>query len=216
MINLIKIFLSTVFVTILCLAGNHACAQNKKQIIQFSGVIVGEDSVSGVPGVHVYVPKAGRGTTSNVYGYFSMAVLAGDSVVISAIGYKKQHLIIPYTKDDKHTVIVELAGDTTYLPPIEVFPFPTEEDFKAAILALQLPNESDLNNMYKNLDPDLLAKMFEDMPMDGKMNHRNYVMTNQILQITDRYGPRPNTLLNPFAWAEFIKSIKRGDLKQKN
>ncbi len=30
--------------------------------------------MSGVPGVHVYVPKAGRGTTSNNVGFFSMAV----------------------------------------------------------------------------------------------------------------------------------------------
>ena len=47
-------------------------SQGQKKIIQLSGVVVGQDSISGVGGVHVYVPKAGRGTTSNPYGYFAM------------------------------------------------------------------------------------------------------------------------------------------------
>jgi hypothetical protein len=213
---LFKITLLFSIVSLAYAIENKAIAQDKKQIVQFSGVIVGEDSTSGVPGVHIYVPKAGRGTTSNIYGYFSMAVLAGDSVVISAIGYSKQSLIIPHTKNEKYTVIVELTADTTYLPSVEIFPFPTEEEFKAAILALQLPNEGDFRNMKNNLDPDLLARMFENMPMDGSMNHRNYIINNQILQINDRFGPRPNQLLNPFAWSEFIRSIKKGELKNKD
>ena len=55
-------------------------SQGQKKIIQLSGVVVGQDSISGVGGVHVYVPKAGRGTTSNPYGYFAMPVLAEDSI----------------------------------------------------------------------------------------------------------------------------------------
>src|SRR5205085_6389589 len=71
-------------------------AQSLKRIIQLSGVIIGSDSLSGpVPGVHIYVPKAGRGTTSQRTGFFSMPVLVGDSVVISAVGYVKQHYIVP-------------------------------------------------------------------------------------------------------------------------
>ena len=59
-------------------------AQNyKRRVIQLSGIVLGEDSVSGLPGVHVYVPKAGRGTSTNVTGFFSMPVLPGDSVVIA-------------------------------------------------------------------------------------------------------------------------------------
>ena len=60
-------------------------SQSKKRVIQLSGIILSEDSVSGLPGVHIYVPKAGRGTTSNRTGYFSMPVLEGDSVVISSV-----------------------------------------------------------------------------------------------------------------------------------
>jgi hypothetical protein len=210
-----KIFLILVISIFLVLLTEKSSAQVVREPIQFTGIVVGEDSISGVPGVHIYVPKAGRGTTTNTYGYFSMPVLPGDSVVISAVGYQKQFFNIPKSRKESFTVIVELSADTTYLPTIDIFPYPSEEDFKAAILALQLPDEDQFNNMRNNLDPVLLAKIFDNTGMSANMNHR-YFMQNQAMAMTDRFGPRPNPLLNPFAWSEFIKSIKRGDFKKKN
>ncbi|MDH4058678.1 MAG: carboxypeptidase-like regulatory domain-containing protein, partial [Cyclobacteriaceae bacterium] len=64
-------------------------SQSQRRIIQLSGVILGQDGrkeVYQLPGVHVYVPKAGRGTTTNSLGFFSMPVLAGDSIIVSSIG----------------------------------------------------------------------------------------------------------------------------------
>ena len=50
-------------------------------MVQLSGLVLGEDSTSALPGVNVYVPTIGRGTVTNQYGYFSMPVLPGDSVL---------------------------------------------------------------------------------------------------------------------------------------
>jgi hypothetical protein len=191
-----------------------AHGQGRERVLQFSGVVVGTDSVSGVPGVHIYVPKAGRGATTNVYGYFSMPVLVGDSVVISAVGYKKQHYIIPGDKGENLTAIIELSEDVTYLPEVEVYPFPTEEMFKQAILALEIPQKDQYENMRRNLNEEVLAKMFQAMPMDGSMNHKWFLEQQNINQ-GYKFMPPTNPLLNPFAWAEFIKSLKRGDFKSK-
>nr|WKN38379.1 carboxypeptidase-like regulatory domain-containing protein [Tunicatimonas sp. TK19036] len=189
-------------------------AQGRSQVIQLSGLVLGEDSTTALPGVNVYVPVAGRGTSTNQYGYFSMPVLPGDSVVFSTVGHKRQYYLVPENRVESMTVIVELQTDTTYLPAITVFPYPSEEIFKEALLALNLPDENQYANMRDNLADDLLARMFEAMPMDGSMNHR-YFMDQQFNQVQYRAGPRPNPLLNPFAWGEFIKSIKRGDFKKK-
>jgi hypothetical protein len=43
-----------------------------------------------------------------------------------------------------------------------------------------------------------------------------YFRQGQLMQIQDRYGLRPFTLLDPFAWSNFIQSIKRGDLKKRD
>lgn len=191
-------------------------SQGKKNIIQLSGIIVGEDSLSGAPGVHVYVPKAGRGTTTNILGYFSMPVLEGDSVVVSAVGYQKQSYVVPEVpkSGDHITLLVELVTDVTYLETVQIFSLPTEELFKEALLALNLPVDDGRSVKNEHLNSDLLAYMAQVAPMDASLNYRNYI-NNQIYYQNDRFQPRANPLLNPFKWAQFIKSIKNGDFKKK-
>jgi len=190
-------------------------SQGQKKIIQLSGVVVGQDSISGVGGVHVYVPKAGRGTTSNPYGYFAMPVLAEDSIIVSAIGYQKQSFIMPGDKGISVTLFIELKPDTTVLPELEIFPYPTEELFKKAVLAVELPNRRDLENLDKSLDKDLLRRMYNNEPMSANMNYK-YFMDQQMMATSTKYQLPSNPLLNPFAWVKFIKAIKRGDFKRKD
>ena len=181
-------------------------AQGSKKIIQLSGVVIGEDSVSGIPGVHVYVPKAGRGTTTNRVGYFSLPVLVGDELVISAIGYDRQFFKIPDNDKDNLTVVIELISDTTYLETVEITPFPTEEVFKEAVIALNLPLDKGVNN--EGFNPDILSLMLRTTPYDGPQNQR-YYLDNWAIYQNDRFGPRPNPLLNPFNWARFFRSLKK-------
>ena len=190
-------------------------SQGQKKIIQLSGVVVGQDSISGVGGVHVYVPKAGRGTTSNPYGYFAMPVLAEDSIIVSAIGYQKQSFIMPGDKGVSVTLFIELKPDTTILPELEIFPYPTEELFKKAVLAVELPNRRDIENLEKSLDKDLLRRMYNNEPMSANMNYK-YFMDQQMMATSTKYQLPSNPLLTPFAWVKFIKAIKRGDFKRKD
>ncbi len=210
-----NIFLLIFFIFLLNIFGNESLAQGQKKIIQLSGVVVGQDSISGVGGVHIYVPKAGRGTTSNPYGYFAMPVLQGDSIIVSAIGYRKQNFIMPGDKGESVTLFIELKPDTTVLPELEIFPYPTEELFKKAVLAIELPNRKDLENLDRSLDKDLLRRMYNNEPMSANMNYK-YFMDQQMLSTSTKYQLPSNPLLNPFAWVKFIKAIKNGDFKKKD
>lgn len=189
-------------------------SQGENPIVKFSGIVVGEDSTNGLPGVSIFIPKAGRGTFTNEYGYFSLPTLVGDSVVISAIGYRKRHYIIPKDKAKGFSVVIDLVTDTTLLPVVEVYPYPTKELFKKAFISLQLPDD-EYANMRRNLDDELMARIFRDTPMDGSMNYRNLMQQNAAAVSNRGFYPTL-PLLNPFAWREFIKSIKRGDLRKKN
>ncbi len=189
------------------MSGMKVYAQGERHVIQLSGIILSEeDTTRGLPGVHVYVPKAGRGTTSNNLGYFSMPVLPGDEVVISAIGFEKQYYKIPSIEKQSLTIIVEMVSDTTYLREVTIMPFPTEEVLKEAVLALNLPERK--NVAEENMSAELLALMIETTPMDGAQNARWY-LNNWAAYQGDRFGPRPNPLLNPFNWAQFFKSLKK-------
>lgn len=181
-------------------------AQSKKRVIQLSGIILSEDSVSGLPGVHIYVPKAGRGTTSNRTGYFSMPVLEGDSVVISSVGYNRRHYIVPRSINEYLTIIVEMVPDVTYLQEVEIMPFPTEEVFKEAVLALNIPMDNGVDP--RAMNAELLALMLRTTPMDGAANYR-YYMDQYTGSVNDRFQPRTNPFLNPFNWARFFRDLKR-------
>lgn len=186
-------------------------AQNyKRRVIQLSGIVLGEDSIRGLPGVHVYVPKAGRGTSTNFTGFFSMPVLAGDSVVISSVGYIRQHYIVPNGIDDFLTIVVEMSADNTLLNEVTILPFPTEEVFKQAVLALNLPADTGMDP--RNLNKELMALMMRTTPMDGNLNYK-YYMEQYNTSITNRQTALVNPFLNPFAWAQFFRDLKRNKKK---
>lgn len=179
-------------------------AQNIKRIIQLSGII--SDSVQVLPGVHVYVPKAGRGTSTNPAGFFSMPVLEGDSIVISSVGYKRQHYIVPKNANDFLTILVEMVSDVTYLKEVQIMPFPTEEVFKEAVLALNVPMD-ERGYDQRNLNAELLALMLKTTPMDGAANYK-YYMDQWSTSAQDKFQPRTNPFLNPFNWAKFVRDLK--------
>lgn len=179
-------------------------AQSKKRIIQLSGIV--SDSVQVLPGVHVYVPKAGRGTSTNPAGFFSMPVLEGDSVVISSVGYNRKHYIVPHNANDFLTILVELVSDVTYLKEVEIMPFPTEEVFKEAVLALNVPMD-ERGYDRRNLNAELLALMLKTTPMDGAANYK-YYMDQWSTSAQDKFQPRTNPFLNPFNWAKFVRDLK--------
>ncbi|WP_370690538.1 carboxypeptidase-like regulatory domain-containing protein [Algoriphagus sp.] len=195
-------------------AQTFAQDQQERKVIQLSGIILNADSTDAVPGVNIYVPKKGRGTSSGRFGYFSMPVLEGDSVVFTFIGLKKQSFKVPDKVDnDRISLILTMQIDEIALAEIEVMPYPTEEEFKKAVIAMNVVDPMSISR--SNMSPEMLLRWAESMPASGAENFR-YFQQGQMLQNQDLYGPRPLRILDPFAWSQFIRSIKRGDLKNNN
>jgi hypothetical protein len=194
------------FALIILFLGNYAAeAQQQKRVIQLSGIVM--DTIQGpIPGVHVYVPKAGRGVTTNGLGFFSMPVLAGDSIVISSVGFQRQYYIVPQNSAEYLTIIVPMVEDVTYLKAVEIMPYPTEEVFKEAVLALNLPVDNSIDK--KNLNAELLALMIKTTPMDGPQNQR-YYLNQWAASQNDRFMPVTNPFLNPFNWVKFFNGLKK-------
>ncbi|MEI9921102.1 MAG: carboxypeptidase-like regulatory domain-containing protein [Bacteroidota bacterium] len=203
-VSLVKI---GVLIILTALIGFSAEAQNTRRVIQLSGIVITADSSGGpVSGVHVYVPKAGRGTTTNRTGFFSMPTLVGDSVVISHVGYQRQSVIVPDYHSDFMTLVVEMVEDVTYLKEVTIMPFPTEEVFKQAVLALNVPFDNGIDP--RQMNAELMALMLKSTPMDGAANYK-YYMNQYASSITERFQPRTNPLLNPFNWARFFRDLKQ-------
>ena len=185
----------------------QSTAQDTLQIVQLSGIVMTQDSTSTIFGVHIY-DSYGRGTTTDYRGWFSKAFLAGDTITFSAIGFKTERVAVPLDAGSRFNIIVAMEEAITQLADVEINPFPTEELFKEAILAMNL-NE-DQKNVLNNFSSDAMSEMVRTMPIDPSpsQNYR-YMMNQQFYDLSNSAGPRSNPLLNPFAWAEFVNSFKK-------
>lgn len=183
-------------------------AQEKLKIIQFTGVIFTPDSTSVIPGVHIYVPAVGRGTTSNPYGFFSMPVIEGDSIVFSAVGFKKKHFIIPpHDSDRSLKLILTMEEDIEFLEEVEIFPYPSEAMFKKAVLAMELSNQQDYDNLEAWLTAQYMASAHKNLPASANSNYRHF-MAQQQQALNNKFQAPVNNFANPFAWARFIRDLK--------
>ena len=189
-------------------------AQQDKDLIQFSGVIVESDSLRPVPFTKVMIKSSNRGTIADYYGYFSFVAKKKDTIIFSALGYKKNQYIIPDTlSGNKYSLIQTLSMDTILLPTAVIYPWPTPEQFKEVFLKAPL-RDDDLERARKNLARQEMKEKFETMPMDGSMNYKSTMQQYQSrLYWAGQYPP--NNLLNPFAWAQFVKMWREGKLKIK-
>jgi hypothetical protein len=200
---------------LLILIAIHAKAQvTDEDLIQFSGVTITADSLNPVPYARVLVTSGNRGTVSDSYGYFSFVAHRYDTVTFNALGYKQALFIIPdsITKQ-RYSLIQLMTADTITLPAAFIFPWPTYEEFKQAFINLNIPDD-DLEIARKNLSGERIRMYADQMPNDGRMNYNNYIQ-NQTSKLYYFGQQQPISILDPFAWARFIKAWKEGRFKKK-
>ncbi|MFT4524518.1 MAG: hypothetical protein ACI85F_000663 [Bacteroidia bacterium] len=203
-------------VVLLLLVGERSVAQNPldKDLIQFSGVVVAADSLIPLPFTNIIIKNSHRGTISDYYGYFSFVAEKNDTIEFSSIGFKKVEYVIPDSlKSNRYSLIQVMDTDTIFLREAVIYPWPTKEQFRAAFMALELP-EDPANIARRNLDRAEMKERAEALTMDGSMNFR-YAMQQHRAQLYHAGQLPPNNLLNPLAWVKFIKAWKNGDFKRK-
>lgn len=204
------------FLNIILLITNGLYAQERiRKPIQFSGVVVTSDSLRPIPFTNIAIKNTHRGTTADFNGFFSFVALEGEEIIFSAIGYKKVHFIIPDTlTKDRYSLIQALTNDTIMLSETVIHPWPSKEQFKKAFVNLRVPDD-DYEIAMRNLALEELKYLIRDYKMDGSMNYKNY-MEQQTNKLYYAGQLPPNNLLNPFAWAKFIKAWQNGDFKRKD
>ena len=206
----------TIFILLLFLLSGTLFAQRTdNDRVQFAGMSVASDSLQPVPYVNIKIKGYNRGTISDFYGFFTLVAHKGDVIEFSAMGFKKGSYPIPDTlRSNRYSMVHIMAQDTILLKETVIYPWPTPEQFRHAFVWDKIPDD-DLTIAQKNLDKMEMRERAMAMPMDGSMNYRNY-MGNQVNKLYYRGQLQPNQLLNPFAWAEFVKAWKRGDFKRKD
>lgn len=212
---ILRLFLPLI-VLLSTFTGLDAQAQSSKNdsLIQFSGVLLTRDSLNAVPFATVMIKGSNRGTISDYFGYFSFVAEKGDTIRFSYVGFKDAFFTIPDSLDRKNYSLIQMMDtDTVLLQEAVIYPWPTKEQFRQAFLDLRLP-EDDKQIAMRNLERAEMKERMENMQADGSESFKiaNRTYANQLY-----YAGQlpPNNLLNPIAWAKFIKAWKNGDFKRK-
>jgi hypothetical protein len=80
---------------------------------------------------------------------------------------------------------------------------------------MQLDNQAGRKALAKNLEQSKLNVLALKAGLSGAGNFRNFSDQMTYSMANRNFISSPlMTLTNPFAWAQFIQSIKRGDLKK--
>lgn len=188
-------------------------AQEQKKLIQFSGVAVSADSLQPVAYAAVYDKSTGKGTIADYYGYFSFVTQPGDTLMFSRLGYKRSTYIIPDTlTDNRYSIIHVMKSDTLELPEVKVYPWPSREEFAQAFVNMN-PYDDALRRAQRQLSGDNLAFAAARVPTDAGLSY-NYAQEQYQTQLYTQGQTPVNNLLSPIAWAQFIDSWKKGELKR--
>ncbi len=203
-----------IFIILALLIATGAKAQQGKQrkLIQFSGVVIGNDSLDPIPYTSVLIKHSHRGTISDYFGYFSFVAEEGDTIEFSTIGYRKQEFILPQNlPESKYSLIQALGHDTIQLKEVVIKNWPSKEQFKQAFINLNLDNGlTQVATM--NLERIKNNAHYTQLENDAQMAYRE-VQQQQYSRLYVANAANNNNWLNPVAWSQFIKSWKKDQKK---
>ncbi|HEX6914900.1 MAG TPA: carboxypeptidase-like regulatory domain-containing protein [Chitinophagaceae bacterium] len=183
-------------------------------VIQLYGVVMTADSLRALPGASVVVAGKGRGTLTNEYGVFSIAVLKGDEIRFSYIGFKDKVVTIPSDlTENQYSLVQLLVTDTAYLPATIIRARPSREQFERDFVNTPVPDD-ELEIARKNNDEAKRKVLIASLPRDGREAVNQQLRTQAAKAYYAGQTP-PMQIFNPAAWAEFIQAWKRGDFKRK-
>lgn len=198
-----------------CVAFSSSAQQQRDtDLLQFSGFVVNYDSSKTIPFATIRLNGTNKGTYSDMSGYFSFVARKTDVIVFSCVGYKTQAFRFPDNiQGNKFNMIIPMEEDTFALPEYITNSYPSREEFDYYFPRMKIP-EDELNLAYHNLRKKPTEEMANNMSYNSEENAR-WTLRQQSISQSYTGQVTPIRLLDPLAWAQFIKSLKKGDLKRK-
>lgn len=179
-------------------------AQTNPKVVQVSGVVLASDSLYPAQFVGIYRSRDMRGTFSDLNGYFTLPVIAGDTLNFQCIGLKTNSFVVPSAPSEISISIVQLMeSDTTTLQTVYILPYPARHKLRQEVLALDLPGDNYVaftrySGNYKT--------------NDGMADFNSASVRESLSTLEARYNggfKSGGNVLSPAAWTQFLQSMKR-------
>lgn len=188
--------------------------EDSSQVYQLSGMVLNRANALPVSYTKIIVNSYERFALCNQEGFFSLPVVAEDTLHFIRVGYKPSTLIISeyledYETKKQDTYIYEihyLIEDTITLPTVTIHPYETPADLKNAILTMSGPIELSLEDAQGNISPELVSYLMENLPDDEA--ERLEVVQRRYVNLYTNSNVLPNvTLMDPIAVYNLIRYI---------
>jgi len=182
------------------------------RFVQVSGIITDELHMP-VAGVAIISRKLRKGAVSERTGIYSITSTPGDTIYFRALGFKRYHTIIPESYEDKHCKVdIVLDIDTISILEVTIFPWKNYSEF-IKDMTKERPVDPIIQNMNDNIASIYVAIANQtNTTISPEAGYRYAMEQNFSANATKNQFPI-NNLLNPFAWAKFVNSIKNGLFK---
>ena len=200
------------FIFLFCSLSGFSQVRDRK-LVQFSGIIMNRDSNTVVPYVTITnVTGRDQFFSANYKGYFSFVANEGDTLTFTAVGYRREGIMIPVNlSDNKYTILMKMQQEVINLPGVQVYPWASTDEFKKEFMTLKFADD-DLEIAKKNVSRESLSAMMSTLPRDGaEMQSFNFQNNHNRLVNRNINQRLANPLLNPFAWGALIQQIMQGD-----
>lgn len=182
-------------------------------VVMLYGVVMTSDSLQAIPAASVIVEKTGRGTLTNEQGVFSIVVLKGNKIRFSSVGFKDKVIDIPQNlPGNQYSVIQLMVNDTAYLPATILRARPTSAQFERDFVNADVPADQ-IELARQAVSAAKRRALIATLPADGR-EAVNMQLQQQAQKFSYQGQIPPMNILNPLAWADFIKAWKRGDFKK--
>jgi len=186
----------------------------RNRYVQITGIVLGADSLNNLPYTTVYDKSSFRGTISDFHGYFALVVQPGDTLVFRQLGYKLATYIVPLDIPMFGNALIQLLDiDTFYTKPVQVYPWPSKEEFASAFINLQLDYEDEIRRAQRQLSGSSLDQIAMRVQSDAGLAY-NALEQQRLSQLYTRGQIPANNLFNPVAWMQFVDAWKSGKLKR--
>jgi hypothetical protein len=207
-------FLYTVALFILSVTGCLGQVIENVKYVQVNGIIT-DELYRPVPGVAVVSKRLKMGVLSERSGIYSITSTPGDTIFFRALGFKRYHTIIPDSFTEKHCEVdIVLEIDTIQIKEVNIMPWKNYSEFIKDITKPR-PVDPIIENMNDNIASIYVAIANQNnnpARVSPEAGFR-YAMEQNFVSMSTREQFPYNNLLNPLAWAKFVRGIKNGLFK---
>lgn len=210
--KLVGMKIGLVFLVLLVQTAVFSQVKNER-LVQLSGVVISSDSLQEMPYAAIYNRSVKRGTIADMYGFFSLVVQPGDTLLFRYLGHKPSSYIVPDTlKDDRYSIIHMMELDSAAYNEVIIYPWPSKEAFAQAFIEMN-PYDDALLRAQRQLSGQNLAALASKVSSDASISYGN-VMNQQNTRLYTMGQSPVNNLMNPFAWASFLQKWRAGELRR--